>query len=105
MNSFGVKTTAETGQCLVQNESFLETSNFKKKVSGLHEFADKRDKRKKMTLTMGMENLKRKMGGALAIIVLKTPRHSKMPILGTLGAMSCFRSLYAPKNSGSQLFA
>lgn len=45
------------------------------------------------------------MGGALAIIVLKTPRHSKMPILGTLGAMSCFRSLYAPKNSGSQLFA
>lgn len=65
VNSFGVKTTAETGQCLVQNESFLETSNFKKKVSGLHEFADKRDKRKKMTLTMGMENLKKEKWGVL----------------------------------------
>lgn len=42
---------------------------------------------------------KRKMGGAIAIIVFKTSWHSKIPILGTLGAMFFFRSLYAPKNS------
>lgn len=41
-----------------------------------------------MTLTMDMENFKkRKNGGALAIVVLKTSRHSQMPVLGRLRAI------------------
>lgn len=53
---------------------------------GLHEFADKRDKRKKDDTDYEYGKLfkKGKMGGALAIVILKTSRHSKMPILGRL---------------------